>query len=95
MGLTAIKLAFAGNFENSVVCIIVATFLDGLDGRLARILQASSNFGAQLDSLVDSISFGVAPGIILYLWILHQFKLFGWAAVIIYTRALLYLDRHK
>jgi len=65
--------------------IFAAIILDGMDGRLARMLKASSTFGAQLDSLSDFLSFGVAPPLVLYLWTLSDFKGFGWGVVLIYT----------
>src|SRR5919204_1222710 len=71
-GMTAIRLAINGKFESAVVAIIVAGVLDGLDGRIARLLKSTSTFGAQLDSLSDFISFGVAPAVVLYAWTMSQ-----------------------
>ena len=70
-GLTAIRFALQERWELAVVAIFVAAILDGLDGRLARLLKATSKFGAELDSLSDIVAFGVAPGIVLYTWSLH------------------------
>ena len=77
-GLTAIRLAIDGNFELAVGAIILAAILDAIDGRLARLLKSTSQFGAQLDSLADFLNFGVAPAILLYVWRLQDLKAFGW-----------------
>jgi CDP-diacylglycerol--serine O-phosphatidyltransferase len=71
-GLTGIRFAIAGDFEKAVYAVILAGVLDGIDGRAARMLKAQSRFGAELDSLADSISFGVAPALIVYLWALRD-----------------------
>jgi CDP-diacylglycerol--serine O-phosphatidyltransferase len=80
-GLTAIKFALMGKFENSIYMIVIAAILDGLDGRLARALSSTSSFGAELDSLCDLVNFGVAPAITIYLWGLKDVKFFGWLTV--------------
>src|SRR3989442_12614352 len=67
-GMTAIRFAVSGKFEAACYAIIVAGIFDGLDGRIARLLRSTSRFGAELDSLSDFISFGVAPAVVLYLW---------------------------
>ena len=74
----------------AVGLIVIATFIDGIDGRLARMLNASSDFGAQLDSLTDFFNFGVAPALVLYLWISHEVKGLGWAVTLFFiiTQAL-------
>ncbi len=77
-GITAIRFAVDGRFEWAVACILIATVLDGLDGRIARFLKGTSRFGAELDSLADFVNFGVAPAVVLYLWGLQQFKALGW-----------------
>jgi len=77
-GLTGIRFAIAGEWEKAVACIILAGVLDGLDGRLARLLRGESRFGAELDSLSDSIAFGVSPALLLYLWSLQTMPKFGW-----------------
>jgi CDP-diacylglycerol--serine O-phosphatidyltransferase len=87
MGLTAIRFAIEGSFEIAVLAVIVAAILDGLDGRLARALQGTSRFGAELDSLADFVDFGVAPGLILYLWSLHSIKSLGWFAALAFAIA--------
>jgi CDP-diacylglycerol---serine O-phosphatidyltransferase len=77
-GVTAIRLAVENRLELAVGAIILAIFLDALDGRLARYLQGTSRFGAELDSLADFVNFGVAPAIMLYLWSLNSMKTLGW-----------------
>ncbi len=77
-GLTAIRMAIEGNFELAVGAIILAAILDAIDGRLARLLKSTSQFGAQLDSLADFVNFGVAPAILLYVWRLQDLKALGW-----------------
>src|SRR6202040_3049906 len=67
-GMTAIRFAISGQFQYAVFAIIAAGILDGFEGRLARLLKATSRFGPELDSLSDFISFGVAPAAVLYLW---------------------------
>ncbi|KQT32994.1 CDP-diacylglycerol O-phosphatidyltransferase [Sphingomonas sp. Leaf412] len=79
-GLSGIRFATAGRWELAVVLVLVAGVLDGLDGRIARMLHGESRFGAELDSLADAISFGVAPALILYLWTLETLPRFGWMA---------------
>jgi len=79
-GLTGIRFAIAGDFEKSVMAVILAGLLDGIDGRAARMLKAQSKFGEELDSLADSISFGVAPALIVYLWTLQELPSIGWIA---------------
>ena len=77
-GLTGVRFAIATEWERAVVCIIVAGVLDGLDGRIARMLKGESRFGAELDSLSDVIAFGVSPAIIMYLWSLQVVPQYGW-----------------
>ena len=72
-GLTGIRFALEGNWQNAVLCILVAACFDMIDGLSARLLKAFSPFGAELDSLADTISFGVSPSIIFYLWIRSPF----------------------
>lgn len=79
-GLTGIRFAIVGDWEKSVAAVIVAGLLDGVDGRIARLLKAESRFGAELDSLADSLSFGVAPALILFLWSLQDLPRVGWLA---------------
>ena len=84
-GLTAIRFAMQERWEHACLAIVVAAILDGLDGRIARILKGASRFGAELDSLSDFISFGVAPVIVLYLWTLHTAADAGWIVVLLYS----------
>lgn len=77
-GLTGVRYGISGDWERAVLSIIFAGVLDELDGRIARMLRGESRFGAELDSLSDSIAFGVAPALILYLWSLHAMPKFGW-----------------
>jgi CDP-diacylglycerol--serine O-phosphatidyltransferase len=85
VGLTGIRFAIAGDFERSVQAVILAGMLDGIDGRAARLLKAQSRFGAELDSLADSISFGVAPALIIYLWTLQSLPSIGWFAALAFA----------
>jgi CDP-diacylglycerol--serine O-phosphatidyltransferase len=84
-GMTAIRYAVSGEFPYAAFAIIAAGVFDGLDGRLARLLKATSPFGAELDSLADFISFGVAPAAVLYLWTMQQLHSIGWAIVLFYA----------
>ena len=84
-GMTAIRFAVNGKFEYAVLAIIAAGIFDGLDGRLARLLKATSSFGAELDSLSDFISFGAAPAVMLYLWTMSGLQSIGWAMVLFYA----------
>jgi len=84
-GLTAIRLAFESRFELALAAIVFAAILDGIDGRLARLLKGTSRFGAELDSLADFVNFGVAPALILYFWGLHELKSAGWIAAMVFA----------
>lgn len=86
LGITSIRYAFDDKWSIAAALIIIATILDAIDGRVARLLEASSKFGAELDSLCDLISFGVAPAIVMYLWSLHQIphKGVGWSIVLFF-----------
>src|SRR6202167_1843432 len=79
-GLTAIRMAFENRYVLALAAIVFAAILDGIDGRLARLLKGTSRFGAELDSLSDFVNFGVAPALILYFWGLHDLKSAGWIA---------------
>lgn len=83
-GMTAIRYALNGKFEAAVIAIFVAGGLDGLDGRVARLLKASSSFGAQLDSLSDFVCFGAAPALMLYIWTMNSIGGIGWAIVLLF-----------
>ena len=86
-GLTAIRLAAEGTFEWAVYAIVFAAVLDGIDGRVARLLKGTSRFGAELDSLADFVNFGVAPGVTLYFWSLHEVRSAGWIAAMLFAIA--------
>jgi len=84
-GLTSIRMAFENRYGLALAAIVFAAFLDGIDGRLARLLKGTSKFGAELDSLSDFVNFGVAPGLILYFWGLHDLKSAGWIAAMAFA----------
>ncbi len=86
-GLTGIRFGITGDFEKAVQAIVLAGILDGLDGRVARLLKAQSRFGAELDSLADNVSFGVAPALVLFLWSLQDLPRIGWFAALAYAIA--------
>lgn len=81
-GLTGIRFAIGGDFHAAVLAVMLAGVLDGIDGRVARLMKAQSRFGAELDSLSDAIAFGVGPALILYLWSLSAVPRFGWFAAL-------------
>jgi len=84
-GLTGIRFAIGGEWERAVLMILVAGVLDGLDGRVARMMRGESRFGAELDSLSDAISIGVSPALIIYLWAMVELPRFGWMCALIYA----------
>src|SRR3982750_2600934 len=84
-GLTAIRLAVEGRLEFAMAAIVFAAFLDGIDGRVARLIKGQSRFGAELDSLADFVNFGVAPGVILYFWGLRELGNVGWIAAMVFA----------
>ena len=81
-GLTGVSLAVSGEWEKALAAVVFAGILDGMDGRIARLLNAQSRFGAELDSLSDNIAFGTAPALILFLWSLKEAPRFGWIAAL-------------
>ena len=85
IGLTSIKFAFDERFGLAIICIIVAGFIDGLDGRIARLIKGTSQVGKELDSLTDVISFGVAPAFIMYFWQLNSLGRVGWLICLVYV----------
>ena len=85
IGLTSIRFALDGRFEFAIVAIILAAVIDGLDGRIARLIKGTSKVGKELDSLTDMISFGVAPAFIMYFWKLNTLGRFGWLVCLIYV----------
>ena len=86
-GLTAIRLSIEGRMELAVAAIVFAAVLDGVDGRVARMIKGQSKFGAELDSLADFVNFGVAPGLMLYFWQLHELNNGGWIAAMVFAIA--------
>lgn len=84
-GLTSIKYTFMGKWELAVIFITIAAIIDGIDGRLARLLHSTSEFGAQLDSLADFLNFGVAPAFLLYFWHLKYITVYGWISVTMFV----------
>lgn len=86
-GLSGIRFAFENRFETAVVMVLLAAFLDGIDGRLARLLKATSKFGAQMDSLADIVNFGVAPALVLYAYLLDRAGSPGWIAALLFAIA--------
>jgi CDP-diacylglycerol--serine O-phosphatidyltransferase len=84
-GMTAIPFAIQSRWEAAVAAICIAAVLDGLDGRIARLLKGSSRFGAELDSLSDFLCFGAAPGIVVYLWSLQTLGALGWLPALLYA----------
>jgi CDP-diacylglycerol--serine O-phosphatidyltransferase len=84
-GLTAIRMAIEGNTQLALAAIVFAALLDGIDGRVARMLKGTSRFGAELDSLADFVNFGVAPALILYFWGLQELKSAGWIAALVFA----------
>ena len=85
LGLTALKFAIENKWQISVALVVFASFLDNIDGKIARLLKSNSNFGVELDSLSDLISFGVTPAIIVYLWAKSLMIDGVWAMVIFYA----------
>lgn len=84
-GLTAIRFGFEGNYERAVLLILAAGVLDGLDGKLARVLKSDSKMGAELDSLADFVNFGVAPPLVIYFWALQDMRSAGWISVLVFS----------
>ena len=84
-GLVAIRAAFEARFAEAAVLIVVAGVIDGLDGRLARLLKATSRFGAEFDSLADFLSFGVAPALVLYLWAMQDYRGIAFAPALLFA----------
>lgn len=85
MGLSAVRFALLEKWEFALAAILVAGILDGMDGRIARMLNSTSRFGAELDSLSDFISFGVSPALVIYFRSLHEWRGYGWLFVLYFT----------
>ena len=85
LGISSIKFALDGNYSLAVVFIVFASILDALDGRIARLIKGTTEFGKELDSLTDFVSFGIAPAFILYFWELKNYGKIGWAITLIFS----------
>ena len=85
LGISSIKFSIDGNFNLAVILILFASILDALDGRIARLIKGTSEFGKELDSLTDFVSFGIAPVFILYFWELNNYGKLGWAISLVYS----------
>lgn len=84
-GLTAIRYGLNGQWDRAAIALVLAAMLDGVDGRVARMLSSTTKFGAELDSLADAISFGVAPAMMMYLWVMHDAGGIGWALCLLHA----------
>ncbi len=87
MGLSSVRFALAGQWETALGFIVIAGILDGFDGRIARLINGQTRFGAELDSLSDVIAFGVSPGLIVYLWSLQEMPRYGWIFALAFAAA--------
>lgn len=85
LGISSIKFAMDGNFSYAVLFLVVAAILDGLDGRVARLIKGTSDFGKELDSLTDFVSFGIAPAFVIYFWELNKLGKIGWLIVLFFS----------
>jgi len=85
LGISSIKFSIDGNYSLAVIFILLAAILDALDGRIARLIKGTSEFGKELDSLTDFVSFGIAPVFVLYFWELNNYGKLGWAITLIYS----------
>ena len=85
IGLSSINLALNQNYKLAIVAILFAAIIDGLDGRIARLIKGTSKVGKELDSLTDIISFGVAPAFIMYFWQLNELGRIGWLICLVYV----------
>tara|TARA_B100001057_G_scaffold489968_1_gene577291 strand:- start:528 stop:1316 length:789 start_codon:yes stop_codon:yes gene_type:complete len=85
LGISSIKFSIDGNYSLAITLIVIAAILDALDGRIARLIKGTSEFGKELDSLTDFVSFGIAPAFILYFWELNNYGKLGWAITLIYS----------
>ena len=85
LGISSIKFAIDSNYSLAITLILIASILDALDGRIARLIKGTSDFGKELDSLTDFVSFGIAPAFILYFWELNAYGKLGWAITLVYS----------
>ena len=86
-GLSAVRMAFEERFDVAIGLVLLAAMLDGLDGRMARLVKGTSRFGAEMDSLADAVNFGVVPALVLYIFVLDEAAQFGWIAALLYVIA--------
>ena len=86
-GLSAVRMAFEERFDAAIGLVLLAAVLDGLDGRMARLVKGTSKFGAEMDSLADAVNFGVVPALVLYIFVLDEAAQFGWIAALLYVIA--------
>lgn len=87
VGMTAVRMAISGQWEKAVIAIVIAAFMDAFDGAAARLLKAQSKLGAELDSFSDFVCFGVAPALVLFLWILETVPRWGWMVALVFAMA--------
>ena len=85
LGISSIKFSIDGNYSLAVIFILIAAILDALDGRIARLIKGTSEFGKELDSLTDFVSFGIAPAFVLYFWELYKYGKIGWAITLMFS----------
>jgi CDP-diacylglycerol--serine O-phosphatidyltransferase len=86
IGVSSVRFALDSKWEMAVYCVLIATIIDGLDGKIARMLNATSHFGAELDSLCDFVNFGLCPALLIYLWSFQQYeyKVISWASIMFF-----------
>lgn len=87
VGMTAVRMAISGQWEKAVIAVVIAAFMDAFDGAAARLLKAQSKLGAELDSFSDFVCFGVAPALIMFLWVLETVPRWGWMVALVYAMA--------
>src|SRR6056300_1860245 len=85
LGLTSIKFTMTSDFKLAIISIVLAAILDAADGRIARLINGTSKFGAELDSLTDFVNFGVCPSLLVYFWSLSNIKFYGWIITLIFV----------
>ena len=85
LGISSIKFSLDQNYSLAIIFILIAALLDALDGRIARLIKGTSDFGKELDSLTDFVSFGVAPAFVMYFWELKNYGKIGWAITLIFS----------
>lgn len=88
VGFSAVKFAIDGVWDKCVYMLLLAAFFDGIDGKIARFMKCTSDFGAELDSLVDFVNFGASPAVVMYMFVLHSIPVIGWASALIFVVAM-------